>query len=325
LTLHDDLFPTDVSYGSVGGPGFYTNLITTDSGVDEAVARWSRPRRSYDVSYGIKNYTQLQTVRNHYNARLGCQNTFPYKDPLDFSTNTAATPKHYTNSAAVPPSNADALLGVGDGTTTTFQLRKPYASGSQTVYAPIAIVKTGTTVVSLDLVNQASGWSVNLLTGLITFTSPPGAGVVVRAGCEFYIKLRYGKDVDRVLPLRCDDFSTGSLPSIPLIEDIDGSTIDEDRLPMGGGRKAFSASISIAQSEGVSWELVPASSGLTVTVEAAADMPSGGPHYALYNAGADSLTLKGSATTIGTLAAGAYVRLDIWKVGGSKTWKGMYV
>jgi hypothetical protein len=217
--------------------------------------------------------------------------------------------------------NVDALLGVGDGTTTTFQLRKEYTSGSTTAYVPITKPVSGTVKVSLDAVDQSSGWSVNLTTGVITFTVAPSAAVIVKAGCEFDIEARFGAEVDASLPISADQFSIGSVRSIPLIEVISGNTVNEERLALGGGRKAFTSSISIAQHEGITWELTPASSGLVVTVETAADLPSGGPHYMFYNAGADSLTLKGGAATIATLAAGADATLWIWKVAGVNTWK----
>jgi len=321
MAYHDALFPTDISYGSVGGPGFSTSLITTDSGVTEAVARWSRPRRRYDVAYGLRTHAQVASVRDHYTARLGPANTFPFKAPLDFTTDPDATPQMFQGGST--PASTDVLLGVGDGTTTDYPLRQAFTSGSQVVYVPITKPDAGTVLVSIDDVPQGSGWSVNALTGIVTFVTPPVVGEIVKAGCEFFVPVRYAEEMDLYLPLSADDFSSGSIRSITLVEDIDGSTIAEDFIYRGGGRRQFSSDLTIVSAEGCAFELVPAGSGLSVIVEAAADRESGGPHYFLWNNSADSLTLKGGATTIGTLAAGDTTTLVIFIVSGAKTWKAL--
>ena len=323
MTYYDDvLFPIDISYGSVGGPGFRSHVGVTDSGVDETVARWSRPRRSWDVAYSVKTPTQIKTLLDFYTAVGGIYNSWRFKPPHDFTTAASATQQHYQGDPAQPaPTSTDVLLGVGDGTTTTFQLRKAYTNASRTAYVPITHPVSGTTVVSLNDETQGAGWTVNVSTGVVTFTVAPTAGVNVKAGCDFNVEARFGEDLDRVLPLQGDTFSTASVRSIPVIEVLYGPTVAEDWIPRGGGRLAFSANVTLVESQGYAWELVPASSGLQVAVEDATAVESGGDHYCFYNAGSDSVTLKGGSTTIASLAAGADCKLVVWKIGGTKTWK----
>jgi uncharacterized protein (TIGR02217 family) len=323
MSFHDVRFPLDISYGSVGGPGWHSNIITTDSGIDEVVQRWSRPRRTWDVRYGIRSYAAMQSVRNFYVANGGPANSWRFRDPADYSTNASATSDFYQNSASVPPASTDVLLGTGDAAATTFQLRKGYTTGAFTVYVPINKPTSGSTVVSLNDVTQGSGWTVNLTTGIVTFTSAPGAGVNVKAGCEFDVEARFGQELDQMLPIQADSFSSGAIASIPIIEVVDGSTVNEDWLPGGGGRFAFNASATLVQSQGKVWQLSPASAGLTLTIEDAAVMESGGDHYSFENIGSDTITLKGGATTITTLAAGASCRMVIYLVGSTKTWKAL--
>lgn len=324
MSFHDVLFPTDIGYGSQSDPVWWTNIFVMDSGLDERVARRSRPRREYDIAYAIRTYTGqaaidgVLRVRDFKNARMGAAHSFRYRDPFDYSTYALAQPKGFDENLNLH-TNADVLIGTGDGTTTTFQLRKGYTSGGTTVYVACNKIVSGTIKVALDGVNQTSGFSVNLVTGVLTFTSAPGLGVSITAGFEFDVEVRFADDR---LPMVADYIDSGSIRSIVLVEVFDGSTVSEEWPGCGGGRKSFSSNITIAQSEGRVWELSPASGGLEVSVEDASVMESGGvPHYVFFNASAHSVTLKGGSTTIGTLTAGADAALRIWKVGATKTWK----
>jgi uncharacterized protein (TIGR02217 family) len=51
--------------------------------------------------------------------------------------------------------------------------------------------------------------------GVVSFTTPPGAGVQVRAGYQFDVPVRFAEDsleIDAAL------FAAGDAPSVPLIE-----------------------------------------------------------------------------------------------------------
>jgi len=324
MTFQDKQFPLDIGYDSQADPAWFTNILRADSGRVERVGRWSRPKRTYDISFGIRNYvdgvqTGILTVRDFKNVMGGPRDSFRFRDPTDYSTLATAAPDKF-NKAASLHTNADVLIGTGDATTVNFQLRKGYTYSGSTFYLACNKIVAGTLKVALDGVNQTSGFTYNLVTGVLTFTAAPGLGVVITAGFEFDVEVFFQSDN---LPMIAAYFSSGKLPPVILEEVIDGSTVVEDWPGCGGGRKSFSGNITIAQSEGRLWELTPASGSLTVTVEDASAMQSGGvPHYSFFNASAHSLTLKGGATTIGTLAAGADTALRIWKVGGTKTWKG---
>jgi uncharacterized protein (TIGR02217 family) len=107
------------------------------------------------------------------------------------------------------------VIGTGDGATTTFQLVKRYASGSQTWVRTIAKPVAGTVTVALNGTSQASGWSVSTATGLITFTTAPAVGVAITAGYEFDVPVRFDTDV---LDVTLDLERLGSITSIPLVE-----------------------------------------------------------------------------------------------------------
>jgi uncharacterized protein (TIGR02217 family) len=64
-------------------------------------------------------------------------------------------------------------------------------------------------------VEQLSGWLVSTTTGLVTFATPPPAGVAATAGFEFDVPVRFDSDA---LEVTLDLERLGSITSIPLVE-----------------------------------------------------------------------------------------------------------
>jgi uncharacterized protein (TIGR02217 family) len=73
----------------------------------------------------------------------------------------------------------------------------------------------GSVRIALGGVEQPSGWSVHTTTGLVTFSSAPGAGVAITAGFEFDVPVRFDSDA---LDVTHDIERLGSITSIPLLE-----------------------------------------------------------------------------------------------------------
>ena len=73
----------------------------------------------------------------------------------------------------------------------------------------------GTVRVARAGVEATSGWSVDATTGIVTFATAPAAGVLVTAGFEFDVPVRF--DTDR-LDVTWDLDRLGSIASIPLVE-----------------------------------------------------------------------------------------------------------
>lgn len=160
-------FPDAISRGARGGPQRRTQIVTLASGDEERNASWANSRRSYDAAYGIRRADDLAAVIAFFEARNGRLRGFRWKDWADYKS---ALP-----SAVISPS--DQLLGIGDGVTTTFQLRKAYASGGQTwsriILKPVAgTVRTygtfqagGELVTAWDDMQNGSEWSNQGVTG----------------------------------------------------------------------------------------------------------------------------------------------------------------
>ena len=112
-------------------------------------------------------------------------------------------------------SDTDQLIGTGDNSEVDFQLIKKYTSGgfsyTRTINKPIS----GTTIISLDDVSQASGWSVDTTTGIVTFDVAPGSSVLVKAGFEFVVPVRFATDE---ITINLEAFNHGSFEDIILLE-----------------------------------------------------------------------------------------------------------
>jgi uncharacterized protein (TIGR02217 family) len=98
---------------------------------------------------------------------------------------------------------------------TTFQLTKTYTSGPQTHVRLITKPVDGSVRIALDGVEQISGWSADSTTGLVTFDIAPASGVVIAAGFEFDVPVRFDSDV---LEISLDTFRAGTIPDVPLVE-----------------------------------------------------------------------------------------------------------
>ena len=205
MAFHEVRFPDNISRGARGGPERRTQIVELASGDEERNASWANSRRRYDVSYGIRRADDLHAVVEFFEARNGRLHGFRFKDWGD----------HKSCLPSASPDALDQAIGTGDGAQTEFQLRKVYASGSVSWARTVTKPVTGTVLIALDGAEQSSGWSVDDTTGIVTFSSPPGAGVVVTAGFEFDVPVRFDSDV---LDVVLDIERLGSIASIPLLE-----------------------------------------------------------------------------------------------------------
>ena len=98
---------------------------------------------------------------------------------------------------------------------TAFQLVKRYASGAQSWTRAIAKPVAGSVRIALSGVDQPSGWSVDIATGVVTFSAAPGAGFANTAGFEFDVPVRF--DTDRI-QTSVASFQAGDVPNVPVVE-----------------------------------------------------------------------------------------------------------
>lgn len=317
MGFHDDaIFPTNISYGSRGGPGFSTSVIVMDSGQEERVSRWSSPKHRYDASYGIRTFDDLMDVKKFYIARMGPAWGFRYYDWLDFSSAANGRDAH---------DDEDVKIGDGNASETDFQLIKNYTDSGITRVRTIQRPITGTVLIALDGVAQTEGsdFTVDYTTGLVTMTPFPGAGVEVTAGFTFHVPARFGMEIDEVFDTSIDSFDSGSINAIPIVELKDERAID-DEFYYGGAydHGNISANVSITHNQGRVHTLTPISAGLNLTLPDFASLPAGGPHFYIVNEGAYQVSIKDhvGGTVIQLPSSGIAVLIITINAVSAKSW-----
>jgi len=206
MGFHEERFPTSLSFGSAGGPVRRTDVVTLANGFEERNTPWAHSRRRYDAGLGVRSLDDVAVLTAFFEARQGQLNGFRWKDWADYKSGLPSTAVTAT----------DQRIGVGDGVQRDFQLAKIYVSGSESYRRPIAKPVAGTVRVALDGVEQPDTvFAVDVTTGVVTLDLPPSAGVVVAAGFEFDVPVRF--DTDQIVT-SVASFHAGDVPDVPVVE-----------------------------------------------------------------------------------------------------------
>jgi uncharacterized protein (TIGR02217 family) len=198
-----------IDYGTRGGPRFSTSIIVDGSGAEQRNANWGQPLGRWQL--GERSLTQLEIhyFLDFHTARKGATEGFRFKDWTDYQ-------------AKFQP------IGTGDGNKTQFQLVKNYTIAAYSAIRPILKPVGGTVKIYLNGVKQASGWSIDITTGVVTFAAAPGAGVALTADFEFDVPVRFEQDK---IEFRFDAYEVGTglaifhLDNLSLVEDRLAPTI----------------------------------------------------------------------------------------------------
>lgn len=203
MAFHPVRFPLDIALGARGGPERKTDIVTLANGAEERNSRWAQSRRRYNAGYGIKSRADMAAVLAFFEERRGRFHGFLWRDGLDHSSGGAV------------PLPGDQLIGIGDGIRTSFELSKTYGASFDPYRRPITKPVAGTVRVAVAGTERLTGWSVDGLTGLVGFATPPATGAMVTAGFMFDVPVRF--DIDR-LDIELSSFDGAEVPSIPLVE-----------------------------------------------------------------------------------------------------------
>jgi len=193
MSFHEVDFPEIPGYGTQGGPGWKTEIITVDSGAEQRVSRWASPRRRWTLNLENLDRDDAGTLLDFIQGRQGAAHGFRFSDPADYTTSS----DHRSS-----PDDQDVLIGTGDGSDVTFQLKKNYYDGLTTRERTLTKIVAGTTVVSLDGVASIDREG--------TVTSGGGGTTLVDSAATFQT---WGIRVGQVIS-NDDDGSTGVVESV---------------------------------------------------------------------------------------------------------------
>lgn len=198
--FHDVTFPLRLGLHAAVEPCFSTTIAVSPAGYEYRNVDWQQARLRFDVGPGLRSIEDVQELLVFFRSMRGNAIAFRFKDETD----------HSSFGMTGTPTDADVLLGVGDGARLRFPLIKPYGAGEvRRITRPIE----GSVAVSLDGV-AADGWEL-AEAGVIEFADPPAVGVGVRAGFLFDVPVRFEEPTLRVSR---STYLAGELVSVPLIE-----------------------------------------------------------------------------------------------------------
>lgn len=170
------VFPTlpGLSWGMDWEPEFSTKIQTATSGKEYRASQMSSPIYSITLQYEFLragSQQELQILANFFLARQGAFDNFLWVHPNDNA-------------------QTDQVIGVANGTQTTFQLLRSFGAGFvepvQNVSA-ISNIKVNGVVKTLG-----SDYTVSS-TGLVLFSTAPNTGNVTWTG-SFYYRARFALD-----------------------------------------------------------------------------------------------------------------------------------
>ena len=173
-----------------------TTVVTLSGGNEVRNARWQAPLRRYEFSYTPRLLADVQAVVAFFHDARGMARTWRLKSWTDYRL-------------------VNGQIGTGDSADTTFQLVKSYGT-LQPYSRDLIYIKPGSLSVTVDGVAATVSSEV---AGLVTLSSAPGTGAIVRATCQFYVPVRFSTDEIRV---------RGDLPDAELAS-IEGLTAIEVR------------------------------------------------------------------------------------------------
>lgn len=191
-------FSESISEGSQGGPTFSTDVFEGTTGLEQRASKWSTARHSYDVSFGIRTRTDMDTIRTHFGLTRGRATAFRFKDWNDYQIVSGS-------------------IGTGDGVTTVFDIVKVYTTGAYTYTRRILKIVASTVSVRVNSVLKTEGvdYTVDYNTGEVTFTAAPTSTHPITITCEFDVPVRF--DMDNIMPSH-EGYLAESVSSINLIE-----------------------------------------------------------------------------------------------------------
>lgn len=220
MTTHEVRLPESIERGARGGPGFKTIVFPADSGFEQRDIKWAVAKGRWDISYGLLRFDpntfdqSISELLAFFYARNGRGFAFRFKDWVDHRIGDPAN-----------PTTSNQTIGLGDDTTTVFQVFKRYSSGGFNYDRTIVKLVSMTVHVLLDGVEKTEGvdWTADYNTGLITMAvapastggTGPGGEQVVAVALEFDVRVRF--DVDQ-LDITAETAEAGSIPAIPLVE-----------------------------------------------------------------------------------------------------------
>lgn len=204
MSFHEVSLPLALALGASGGPTRRTDVAALASGREARSTPWAHSRRRYDLGGAVRTLDQLHELIAFFEARRGRLHGFRFRDPLDWRSGPPSR----------TPTPLDQALAADPADPRRYQLVKRYGDAADAYLRPIRKPLAGSVRIAVGGV-EATAWSVEAASGVVTLAQAPAPGAAVTAGFAFDTPVRF--DSDR-LDIALDGFGAGRAVSIPLIE-----------------------------------------------------------------------------------------------------------
>jgi len=195
MSFLDIRFPESISFNSSTIVQFNTAVVQTKGGYEYRNARWSRGKMRFNVKNGIKTTAELDEMLTFFRNVMGKGYGFRYKDWSDYRA-------------------AGQNIGIGDGEKTSFQLVKQYAISTNIYTRTITKPVNQSVKIYFDSV-ETNDFSVDYLSGIISFPSPVEENTILTADFEFDVPVRFDSDE---LQIMMETLRSGKIDDIVLVE-----------------------------------------------------------------------------------------------------------
>jgi uncharacterized protein (TIGR02217 family) len=198
MSFLETQFDPAITNGAVGGPMFKTSVVNVNSGNETRNVEWQYPLHQYNVANGLKTQAQVDLTKALFMNTKGKAYGFRFKDWADYT---------------VSPSSST-LVQIG--TSHVYQLVKVYTVGSSSLLRNILKPVSGSLIIYKNSIDVTSNTTIDLTTGLVTWTSsfPTGGDVLTWSG-QFDVPVRFDTDV---LQQTIDSFNNFSWAQIMMVE-----------------------------------------------------------------------------------------------------------
>jgi uncharacterized protein (TIGR02217 family) len=174
--------PTCEGYGWTGAPGFSTRIVTRLNGRERRNADWSQPQYSFSLPFVGLTQDRYAPIAQMFLNRMGAWGVFLYRNPLDYSA-------------------LNEPFGVGDGTTTEFQLSKQsvidgvvFTRYVRALYVPGNDGDGMTSTITVTVNGSPTAVTVDYDRGIVTFGAPPANLAALRWSGQFAHWVRFVSD-----------------------------------------------------------------------------------------------------------------------------------
>lgn len=186
----DQRLPMDIEAGSKARPRYATDVVTTDGGFEVRNSRWRYPLFQFEITafepapnVESEPYDVLDEFLDIFHVCGGSAGAFRF---------------HWWREKPV----VGQQLGIGDGSTTNFQLFRTYARGGFTRDRKITRPIVGSVTVYVDGIATSAG--VDYDTGVIIFGAAPPLNSVITADFDYDLPVRFADDELEIVGLSTD-------------------------------------------------------------------------------------------------------------------------